>query len=96
MEMKSALIPMAAGAVLLVSASLASAQQEQQPQQPQQAQQDAQPSARRTMVENANASAQSAADMSYGGVADTQSSIGGVTRPYVCPTSPRCNLYSKH
>lgn len=87
--MKPALISTAAGAVLLVSASLTSAQQ------PQQQQQNVQPSARQAMVENANASAQSNTDMSYGGVPDTQSSIGAI-RPDLCPASPRCNLYAKH
>jgi hypothetical protein len=90
--MKPALISTAAGAVLLVSASLTSAQQ---PQQQQQQQQNVQPSARQAMVENANASAQSNTDMSYGGVPDTQSSIGAI-RPDLCPASPRCNLYAKH
>jgi len=87
--MKPALISTAAGAALVVSASLTSAQQ------PQQQQQNVQPSARQAMVENANASAQSNTDMSYGGVPDTQSSIGAI-RPDLCPASPRCNLYAKH
>jgi hypothetical protein len=96
MEMKPALISTAAGAILLVSASLTSAQEQRQ---------NVQPSARQTMVENANASAQSTTDVSYGGVPDTQSSTGGMRpdpsaseamRPGICATSPRCNLYSKH
>jgi hypothetical protein len=90
--MKPALISTAAGVVLLATASLASAQQ-QQPEQ-----QNVPPSARQTMVENANASAQSNTDMSYGGVPDTRNATGALTliRPDTCPSSPRCNLYSKH
>jgi hypothetical protein len=94
--MKPALISMAAGAILFVSASLTSAQEQQE---------NVQPSARQTMVENANASAQSNTDVSYGGVPDTQGSTGGMRptpsatdaiRPDICATSPRCNLYSRH
>jgi orotidine-5'-phosphate decarboxylase len=93
MKMKRALISTAAGVTLLAAASLTSAQQQQQPEQ-----QNVQPSARQTMEENANASAQSNTDMSYGGVPDTQNATGVLRpiRPDTCPSSPRCNLYSKH
>ena len=68
--MKSAFVSTVTGAVLLVSAGCTSVQE---------AQQSAQSPARATMVENANASAQSSTDVSYGGVPDTQSAEGVIS-----------------
>jgi hypothetical protein len=50
------------------------------------------------MVENANASAQSSTDVSYGGVPDTRSAAGGARSlsPPTCPTRLNCELFSKH
>ena len=84
--MKSAFVLTAAGAVLVVSAGCTSVQETQQ---------SVQPSARATMVENANASAQSSTDMSYGGVPDTRSATGG-TRSPTCATRLKCDPSSKH
>jgi hypothetical protein len=89
MEMKSAFVSTTAGAILLVSAGCTSVQE---------AQQSGQPSARATMVENANASAQSSTDVSYGGVPDTRTATGGTRSPSspTCVTRLRCDLFSKH
>jgi len=89
MEMKSAFVSTAAGAILLVSAGCTSVQETQQ---------SGQPSARATMVENANASAQSSTDVSYGGVPDTRTATGGTRSPSspTCVTRLRCDLFSKH
>ncbi len=87
--MASALISAATGAILLASAGITNAQETQQ---------SAQPSARATMVENANASAQSSTDVSFGGVPDTRSAAGGARSlsPPTCPTRLKCELFSKH
>jgi hypothetical protein len=87
--MKSAFVSTVTGAVLLVSAGCTSVQE---------AQQSAQPPARATMVENANASAQSSTDVSYGGVPDTRSASGSTrsTSSPTCVTGFRCDLFSKH
>ena len=87
MKLASALT--AAGAIFLVSAGCTSVQETQQ---------SVQPSARATMVENANASAQSSTDVSYGGVPDTRTATGGArsTNAPTCATRTQCNLFSKH
>lgn len=69
--MKSTFVLTAAGAALLVSASIASAQQTR----------GAPPSARTIMQQNANDSAQSTTDMSYGGVLDTYGDNGAANGP---------------
>ena len=98
--MKSALILTVFGTILLGSASMANAQETQQ---------SAPPSARAKMVEDANMSAQSGTDVSYGGVPDTRSETGGAQTEGVHPPLPpvlslspacaggaRCDLFSKH
>ena len=87
MKLASALT--AAGAIFLVSAGCTSVQETQQ---------SVQPSARATMVENANASAQSSTDVSYGGVPDTRTATGRSRSPSspACATRFRCDLFSKH
>jgi hypothetical protein len=70
--MKSTFVLTAAGAALLVSASIASAQQQTH---------GAPPSARAIMQQNANDSAQSTTDMSYGGVVDTYGDTGAANGP---------------
>ena len=87
--MKSAFVLSAASAVLLVSAGFTSAQETQQ---------SVQPSARARMVENANASAQSSTDVSYGGVPDTRSATGAARSPISpkCATRLKCDLFPKH
>jgi hypothetical protein len=84
--MKSAFVVTAAGAILVVAASITSAQESQQRPQP---------SARATMQDNANASAQSSTDMSFGGVEATRSAAGD-RRSNTCATGGRCDLFSKH
>jgi hypothetical protein len=90
--MKSALILTVFGTILLGSASMANAQETQQ---------SAPPSARAKMVEDANMSAQSGTDVSYGGVSDTRSETGGpqtegAHRPIapVAPITPVSSLSS--
>ncbi|SAL68862.1 hypothetical protein AWB69_08110 [Caballeronia udeis] len=101
--MKPALILTVSGTILLGSASMVNAQETQQ---------SAPPSARAKMVEDANMSAQSGTDVSYGGVSDTRSETGGAqtegAHPPVAPITPisspssacaggaRCDLFSKH
>jgi hypothetical protein len=87
--MKSTFVSTVACAVLLVSAACTSAQETQQ---------SVQPTARASLVENANESAQSITDVSYGGVPDTQSASGSTRSPGppTCVTGPRCDLPSKH
>jgi hypothetical protein len=87
--MKSAFVAAAAGATLLVSTGCMSVQE---------AQRSMQPSARGTMVENANASAQYSRDVSYGGVPDTRTASGSTRVPSspTCATGPKCDLFSKH
>ena len=87
--MKLAFALTAAGAIFLMSAGCTSVQETQQ---------SVQPSARATMVENANASAQSSTDVSYGGVPDTRSATGATRSPISpkCATRLKCNLFSKH
>jgi hypothetical protein len=84
--MKSAYVLAAFGAIMLGSTSIATAQETQQ---------SAQPSARAKMAENANASAQSSTDVSYGGVPDTRSASGRM-RSTTCATPDQCDLSSKH
>ena len=87
--MKSAFALPAAGALFLLSAGCTSVQETRQ---------SVQPSARATMIENANASAQSSTDVSYGGVPDTRSAAGGTRSPSspTCTTRLKCDLFSKH
>jgi outer membrane protein TolC len=87
--MKSAFALTVAGAILVLSAGCTSVQE---------AQQSAQPSARATMLENANASAQHSRDVSYGGVPDTRTATGGARSPSspTCATRLKCDLFSKH
>jgi hypothetical protein len=85
--MKSAFFATVTGAILLVSASVTSAQDMQQ---------RAQPSARSTLQDDANASAQSSTDMSYGGIVATRSEAGAPPRPNPCAYARKCNLFSKH
>ena len=87
--MKSAFVSTVTCAVLLVSAGCTSVQE---------AQQSTQSPARATLVENANESAQSTTDVSYGGVPDTQSASGNTRSlgPPTCVAGPRCDLFSKH
>jgi hypothetical protein len=84
--MKSAYVLAAVGAITLGSTSIATAQDTEQ---------SAQPSARARMAANANASAQSSTDVSYGGVPDTRSAAGG-TRPTTCATHDLCDVSHKH
>lgn len=84
--MKSTVVVTAAGAILMVAANITSAQETQQ---------RAQPSARATMQDNANASAQASTDMSYGGIEATRSAAGD-RRSNTCATGARCDLFSKH
>lgn len=87
--MKSAFVSTVTCAVLLVSAGCTSVPE---------AHQSVPPPARATLVENANESAQSTTDVSYGGVPDTQSTSGNARSPGppTCVTGPRCDLFSKH
>jgi cytoskeletal protein RodZ len=85
--MKSAFFVTVTGATLLVSASVTSAQDIQQ---------RAQPSARSTLQDDANASAQSSTDMSYGGIVATRSEAGAPPPRNPCAYARQCNLFSKH
>ena len=87
--MKSAFALTAVGAALLVSAGCTSVQETQQSEQ--------QP-ARATMVENANASAQSSTDVSYGGVPDTRSATESKRSDSspTCANAVQCDAPSKH
>jgi len=85
--MKSAYFVTVIGAILLVSASITNAQDMQL---------RAQPSARASLQDDANASAQSSTDMSYGGIVDTRSEAGAPPRPTPCDDARQCNLFSKH
>jgi len=84
--MKSAYVLVAVGTIVLGSTSIATAQETQQ---------NAQPSARARMAANADASAQSSTDVSYGGVPDTRSASGRM-RSTTCATPDQCDLSSKH
>src|ERR1700709_539685 len=84
--MKSAFALTAAGAIVVVSAGCTSVQE---------AQQSAQPSARATMLENANASAQHSRDVSYKGGPDRRAATGGARSPSspTCATRLKCDLF---
>lgn len=87
--MKSTFVLTAAGAILLVSADFAGAQEMQL---------SPLPSARATMVKDANESAQSSSDMSYGGAPDTRGATGvarSANAP-LCTNKLKCDLFSKH
>jgi hypothetical protein len=75
--------------ILLMFAGIANGQETQQ---------TAPPSARATMVENANASAQSSTDVSYGGVPDTRSATGSKRSDSspTCANGVQCDAPSKH
>ncbi|AMM18623.1 hypothetical protein AX768_30870 (plasmid) [Burkholderia sp. PAMC 28687] len=85
--MKSAFVVTAVGAFLFASASITNAQD---------AQQRAQPFARSAMQDDANASAQSSTDMSYGGVVATRREAGGPLRPTTWAYARQRDLFSKH
>ena len=85
--MKSAYFVTVIGAILLLSASITNAQNVQL---------RAQPSARASLEDDANASAQSSTDMSYGGMVATRSEAGAPPRPSLCADARQCNLFSKH
>ena len=85
--MKSSLFVTVSAAILLVSTSITNAQ-DMQPRE--------QPSARATLQDDANASAQSGTDMSYGGIVVTRSEAGAPPRPTQCNFARQCNLFSKH
>ena len=87
--MNSAFVSTAAGAILLVSAGCVSVPETQQ---------SAQLAARATMAQNANASAQSGTDVSYGGALETRSATGRIRSPSspTCATRIKCDLFSKH
>ncbi len=87
--MKSAFVSTVTGAILLVSSGCTSVQE---------AQQSVQPPARATMIENANASAQSSTDVSYGGVPDTRSATGSKRSDssLTCANGVQCDAASKH
>jgi hypothetical protein len=55
-------------------------------------QQDDSSSGQATMMQNANTSAQSSTDMSYGGVSDTHSAAGWRTRTCT-PPRPQCDIF---
>ena len=79
--MKPTFVVVAIWPVLLWSAGMANAQQTQR---------YAHASARARMVEDANMSAQSITDVSYGGVPDTHSATGGVREAGTLPISAGC------
>lgn len=83
--MKSRFVLPIAGALLLAAAGAVSAAETQQPQDPQ-TQGQAQ------MMQNANTSAQSSTDTSYGGVPDTRSTAGGM-RTHTCSSRPQCDIF---
>jgi hypothetical protein len=89
--MKSTFVFMVIGTVLLGSASFTNAQETQR---------TVDPSARARMVEDANMSAQSSADLSYGGVPDTRSAAGGAqtgpTHSPLCASKAQCDISPKH
>ncbi len=89
--MKPTFILTVIGTVLLGSASITNAQETQR---------STHPSARTRMVEDANMSAQSSTDVSYGGVPDTRSETGGAqtggTHSPICASRAQCDLSSKH
>jgi len=89
--MKPTFIFMVIGTVLLGSSSMTNAQETQR---------STDPSARARMVEDANMSAQSSVDLSYGGVPDTRSETGGTqtggAHSPICASKTRCDLSSKH
>ncbi|MGF6297602.1 MULTISPECIES: hypothetical protein [Paraburkholderia] len=83
--MKSRLVLTAACSLLLV-AGVSNAVERQQ---------DEQSSAHATMKQNANESAQSSTDMSYGGVPDTRMEAGN-TPTRACSARPQCNIFFGH
>jgi hypothetical protein len=85
--MKSSLLVTVSATILLVSASITNAQ-DMQPR--------GQPSARSTLQDDANASAQSGTDMSYGGIVATRSEAGAPPHQTQCNYARQCNLFSKH
>jgi hypothetical protein len=89
--MKPTFFLAAIGTALLGSTSITNAQGTQP---------SADPSSRARMVEDADMSAQSSADLSYGGVPDTRSAAGstqtGATHSDLCASGNRCDPASKH
>lgn len=81
--MKSRLAFAVSSVFLLVVAGTANAQQTQQAQQP---------SGQATMQQDANTSAQSSTDTSYGGMPDTRSAKSSM-RTRNCTTGPQCDIF---
>jgi hypothetical protein len=86
-DLKSALFVTVTGAILLVSASITNGQDMRR---------RAQPSARATLQDDANVSAQSSTNMSYGEIVATRSEDGAPPRPTPCAYARQCSLFSKH
>jgi type II secretory pathway pseudopilin PulG len=82
--MKSRFVLAIAGALLLAAAGAASAAQMQT--------EDQQSSGQAWMMRNANQSAQSSTDTSYGGAPDTSGASGGM-RVHACPSRPQCDIF---
>jgi len=80
--MKSRLVLPIAGALLLAAAGAVSAA-ELQPE-------DQQTPGQAKMMQNANMSAQSSSDTSYGGVPDTRGATGGAR---TCTPWPHCDIF---
>lgn len=87
--MKSGLLLMTVSALLLVPGITTAKDGRQVPWYTHQTVQD---SGRKMMQDNANASAQSVTDMSYGGAPETGSMSGG-PGARTCSTGPQCDLY---
>jgi hypothetical protein len=83
-EMKTRLIFAACSACLLMLAGNANSQQTQQEPQ--------QPAAQATLQQDANMSAQSSTDTSYGGMPDTRSATSS-QRNRRCATGPNCDIF---
>jgi len=82
--MKSRFVLPIAGALLLAAAGAASAA-EMQPE-------DQQSQGRAQMMQDANMSAQSSTDTSYGGVSDTRGAAGAM-RMQACQSRPQCDIF---
>jgi hypothetical protein len=82
--MKTLIVWPATGALLLATTSVVRAEAMEQPPE--------QTSGQWTLMQNANMSAQSDTDMSYGGVPDTRSASGGKSSR-ICTFRPRCDIF---
>lgn len=85
--MKSRSLLVVSGILLFLVAGSVPAQQS-----PQQTQEQAQPSGQTAIAKDANMSAQSTSDTSYGGMPDTRSQASG-TRLRHCATGPQCDIF---